>query len=95
LPPFVVVLTWDLVNRFMHHEAFDYHNFGPIYLIIWLVYLVISSPFFLLLFFYQLSYWNSMEVGFILSIGLSIQASLVIGAGVLSIQKDMNSNTKM
>jgi hypothetical protein len=27
-----------------------------------------------------------MEVGFILSIGLSIQASLVIGAGVLSIK---------
>jgi len=32
-----------------------------------------------------LVYWCSMEVGFILSIGLSIQASLVIGAGVLNI----------
>jgi len=39
LPPFVVVLTWDLVCRFMHQVAFDYHNFGPIFLILWLVYL--------------------------------------------------------
>lgn len=36
-----------------------------------------------------------MEVGFILSIGLSIQASLVIGAGVLSIFLNIQLNYKL